>query len=110
MSLFIAGLAFEHGSGAYFAGDRLGILIGSGASAVAAALVLLLEVLGQKEGATTGLVPVQADVKASFVDVKEQVPRVRTESSGPDPRGGVGRCKGRRLPVGGAAAKDPRGH
>lgn len=29
MSLFIAGLAFEHGSGAYFVGDRLGILIGS---------------------------------------------------------------------------------
>ena len=40
MSLFIAGLAFEHGSGEYFAGDRLGILIGSGASAVAAWLVL----------------------------------------------------------------------
>ena len=36
MSLFIAGLAFEHGSGDYFAGDRLGILIGSIASAVAA--------------------------------------------------------------------------
>ena len=40
MSLFIAGLAFEHGSGEYFAGDRLGILIGSIASAVAAWLVL----------------------------------------------------------------------
>ena len=36
MSLFIAGLAFEHGSGDYFAGDRLGILIGSLASAVVA--------------------------------------------------------------------------
>lgn len=40
LSLFIAGLAFEHGSGDYFAGDRLGILIGSVASAVAAWLVL----------------------------------------------------------------------
>ncbi len=29
MSLFIAGLAFEHGSGEYFSGDRLGILVGS---------------------------------------------------------------------------------
>ena len=29
MSLFIAGLAFEHGSGDYFSGDRLGIVIGS---------------------------------------------------------------------------------
>lgn len=34
MSLFIAGLAFEHGSGAYFSGDRLGILIGSVLSAL----------------------------------------------------------------------------
>ena len=40
LSLFIAGLAFEHGSGDYFAGDRLGILVGSAASAVAAWLVL----------------------------------------------------------------------
>ena len=40
LSLFIAGLAFEHGSGDYFTGDRLGILIGSVASAVAAWLVL----------------------------------------------------------------------
>ncbi len=40
LSLFIAGLAFQHGSGDYFAGDRLGILIGSAASAVAAWLVL----------------------------------------------------------------------
>jgi NhaA family Na+:H+ antiporter len=36
MSLFIAGLAFEHGSGDYFAGDRLGILVGSILSALAA--------------------------------------------------------------------------
>lgn len=34
MSLFIAGLAFEHGSGDYFAGDRLGILVGSILSAI----------------------------------------------------------------------------
>ncbi len=36
MSLFIAGLAFEHGSGGYFGGDRLGILVGSIMSAIAA--------------------------------------------------------------------------
>ncbi len=42
MSLFIAGLAFEHGSGAYFIGDRLGIVIGSILSAVVAGLVLHL--------------------------------------------------------------------
>ena len=40
MSLFIAGLAFEHGSGEYFSGDRLGIVLGSVLSALAA-LVLL---------------------------------------------------------------------
>ena len=40
MSLFIAGLAFEHGSGDYFVGDRLGILIGSICSAVLAFLTL----------------------------------------------------------------------
>lgn len=40
MSLFIAGLAFEHGSGAYFQGDRLGILIGSILSAILAYLIL----------------------------------------------------------------------
>ena len=40
MSLFIAGLAFEHGSVDYFAGDRLGILMGSILSAVAAYFVL----------------------------------------------------------------------
>jgi NhaA family Na+:H+ antiporter len=42
MSLFIAGLAFEHGSGAYFAGDRIGIVVGSLASAVVAGLILAL--------------------------------------------------------------------
>ncbi len=40
MSLFIAGLAFEHGSGDYFRGDRLGILIGSILSALIAYAVL----------------------------------------------------------------------
>lgn len=40
MSLFIAGLAFEHGSGDYFSGDRLGILIGSALSALAAFVTL----------------------------------------------------------------------
>jgi len=36
MSLFIAGLAFEHGSGGYFGEDRLGVLVGSILSAIAA--------------------------------------------------------------------------
>lgn len=40
MSLFIAGLAFEHGSGDYFSGDRLGIVVGSVLSALAAFGVL----------------------------------------------------------------------
>ncbi|NND61069.1 MAG: Na+/H+ antiporter NhaA [Gammaproteobacteria bacterium] len=39
MSLFIAGLAFEHGSGDYFAGDRLGIVTGSLLAAIAAYLI-----------------------------------------------------------------------
>ncbi len=42
MSLFIAGLAFEHGSGDYFAGDRLGIVVGSVLSALIAYLLLHL--------------------------------------------------------------------
>ena len=42
MSMFIAGLAFEHGSGDYFIGDRLGILAGSLASAVAGFVILKL--------------------------------------------------------------------
>jgi len=42
MSLFIAGLAFEHGSGEYFSGDRLGILLGSVLSALMAYLLLHL--------------------------------------------------------------------
>ena len=40
MSLFIAGLAFEHGSGDYFAADRLGVVVGSLAAAIVAWLVL----------------------------------------------------------------------
>lgn len=40
MSLFIAGLAFAHGSGEYFSGDRLGVLIGSVLSAALAYLIL----------------------------------------------------------------------
>lgn len=40
MSLFIASLAFEHGSGAYFQGNRLGILLGSILSAIVAYVVL----------------------------------------------------------------------
>ncbi len=42
MSLFIAGLAFEHGSGDYYSGDRLGILVGSVLSALAAYILLHL--------------------------------------------------------------------
>lgn len=42
MSLFIAGLAFEHGSGEYFAGDRIGILVGSILAAALAAVFLHL--------------------------------------------------------------------
>ena len=42
MSLFIAGLAFEHGSSDYFAGDRLGILVGSISSAIVAYVILRL--------------------------------------------------------------------
>ena len=40
MSLYIAGLAFEHGSGDYFSGDRLGILVGSILSALVAFALL----------------------------------------------------------------------
>ena len=40
MSLFIAGLAFQHVGGDYFSGDRLGILLGSILSAAAGYLVL----------------------------------------------------------------------
>jgi Na+:H+ antiporter, NhaA family len=54
MSLFIAGLAFEHGSGDYFSGDRMGILLGSVMSALAAYLVLQLG-LPKVETIKTGL-------------------------------------------------------
>jgi len=40
MSLFIAGLAFEHGSVDYYSGDRLGILLGSILSALVAFALL----------------------------------------------------------------------
>jgi NhaA family Na+:H+ antiporter len=40
MSLFIAGLAFEHGSDDYYSGDRLGIVVGSTLSALAAYVLL----------------------------------------------------------------------
>jgi NhaA family Na+:H+ antiporter len=40
MSLFIAGLAFEHGSEDYYSGDRLGILLGSILSALIAFALL----------------------------------------------------------------------
>ncbi len=42
MSLFIAGLAFEHGSGEYFGLDRLGILVGSILSALTAYVLFQL--------------------------------------------------------------------
>jgi NhaA family Na+:H+ antiporter len=42
MSLFISGLAFEHDSEGYIRGDRLGILVGSLLSALAAYIVLHL--------------------------------------------------------------------
>jgi NhaA family Na+:H+ antiporter len=51
MSLFIAGLAFEHGSGDHFAGDRLGILIGSILSAVIAYGILHLSLPRAGNGA-----------------------------------------------------------
>jgi len=42
MSPFIAGLAFEHGSGDYFNGDRQGIVLGSIVSTLVAYLLLQL--------------------------------------------------------------------
>ncbi len=49
MSLFIAGLAFEHGSGEYFSGDRLGILVGSVLSAVSAYVILSFSLPRQRQ-------------------------------------------------------------
>ena len=40
MSLFIAGLAFEHGEGTFWAADKLGILLGSLASAAVGFAIL----------------------------------------------------------------------
>lgn len=40
MSLFIAGLAYEKGHYAYFMGDRLGILLGSGVAAIVGMIIL----------------------------------------------------------------------
>lgn len=56
MSLFIAGLAFEHGSGAYFSADRLGVLLGSILSAAAAFSVLQFSLpkVTKKTGPETG--------------------------------------------------------
>lgn len=54
MSLFIAGLAFEHGGGDYFVGDRLGILLGSVLSAVIAYLVLQLSLPRAAPAGKTG--------------------------------------------------------
>ena len=48
MSLFIAGLAFEHSGGAYYVGDKLGILIASVLAAVSA-LIVLAVTLPKKE-------------------------------------------------------------
>lgn len=42
MSLFIAGLAFEHSGGQYYVGDKLGILIASVMAALSALVVLSL--------------------------------------------------------------------
>ena len=49
MSLFIASLAFEQGAAGYIASDRLGILIGSGLSAVIGYLLLRLLPAGGPE-------------------------------------------------------------
>ncbi len=61
MSLFIAGLAFEHGSGAYFIGDRLGILVGSVLAAVCAYALLHLSLPARSADRETDAVPRPAD-------------------------------------------------
>lgn len=50
MSLFIASLAFEHTDGSYWAVDKLGILIGSLASALVAAAVLAYTLPEKRQG------------------------------------------------------------
>ena len=47
MSLFIAGLALEHGSGEYFNKARLGVLLGSAIAALLGGLVLQMS-LGRR--------------------------------------------------------------
>ncbi len=66
MSLFIAGLAFEHGSGAYIAVDRLGIILGSIASAAAAWLVLWRALRPKTEAST------EADAAAGEYEVSHR--------------------------------------
>ena len=56
MSLFIAGLAFDHGGGEYYGQDRMGILIGSVISAVAAYVILNLS-LPQSASKNSGAEP-----------------------------------------------------
>lgn len=51
MSLFIASLAFEHGGGDYWAADKLGILLGSLASAAVAYVVLSAALPRNRESA-----------------------------------------------------------
>ncbi len=65
MSLFIAGLAFEHGSGDYFSGDRLGILVGSFLSALAACVLLHFS-LPKAAPASRNTRPEPADPDSSF--------------------------------------------
>ena len=63
MSLFIAGLAFDHGGAANFAGDRLGILVGSILSALAAYIVLhvaLPRKAGTRHDGADGGIPARA--------------------------------------------------
>ena len=50
MSLFIAGLAFEHADASFWALDKLGILVGSAASAVVGATVLSVTLPPQPKG------------------------------------------------------------
>jgi len=52
MSLFIAGLAFEHGSTENFRGDRLGIVVGSALSALVACLLLHVSLPGRGRGSS----------------------------------------------------------
>lgn len=53
MSLFIAGLAFEHGGGVNFAGDRLGIILGSITSALLGFLILKFSLPAASSGSSS---------------------------------------------------------